>query len=422
MVAGQQFSKIFKRFSSTSFIYTFSSVVKAGVQLIVGLVIAKFITPEDYGIWGTLSLFITYSAIFQLGVINATNLELPIKLGKEDQDGAKKLIETGQSYISFCVFLVLIIGTIYLYIEGNSLEAKIYWGVVAIIFIITLTLIQDYLTATFRNPLAFNKLAKINIWHSIVNFITTAAIFYFGYFGLITKSVIVITIYVILLFIYRPFKTKFKFDLKVWMNLVKVGLPIFSLAYLQSFSLSVDRIIILKFSDLESVGIYSFAYLAFSSITMLSASIASYIYPTMTHMYAKNIDLQELYIYLKKNITKIFLLLLFIGIVASLIVPFVINSYFPNYNKSIKLMQILFFAGVFNGSVIGVNVLYSVKDWRKIIIYHLVFSVLVIICPLATIFLFYNLSTLTSVAYGVLVAHFLNFIFGYYIVYKKLTK
>jgi len=407
-------------FKKVSVIYSISSVFKAGIQMLVGLSIAKYITPEDYGIWGSLNLVITYAMVLQLGTINGVNLNLPIAIGEKNNDKAKNIIETSQSYILVCMIIILLLGGAYLMVFGDNLSSKFFWGIFAITFLIALTFYQDFLTATFRTPNSFRKFSFINIVQALVNFLTIGLIVYYSFFGLIFKSVLVIIFYVVLLHFHRPYKVTVKFNLKSWLELVKVGLPIFLLSYIQGSALSFDRILLIKYTNLKDVGIYTFAYLAFSSVTLLSSSVASYIYPTMSHMYAENGSKKQLWKYLKRNITYIFLGLFGLAIMGTIITPYVINIFFNQYSSSVPVMQILFFAGAFNGGVIGVNVLLSMKKWKYILFYHLFFASLLIICPL----IFMNLyeTKILGIACGVLVANIINFISAYSLVYLALLK
>ncbi|KEY18821.1 oligosaccharide flippase family protein [Kaistella antarctica] len=408
-----------KFLKKTSIIYSASSVFKSGVQLLVGLAIAKFITPGDFGIWSSFNLILTYTIILQLGIVNGLNLELPLAIGKGDNEKAEKLVQTTQSYIAVCIALLALAGGFYLLFFTPD-TPKFFYGAIAIVVLVTFSFYQDFITATFRTQQSFFRFSIINIVQALVNLTTIVFIIYYAYYGLLIKSIIVLAIYVALLHYYRPFPVKFFFDKKLYLKLIKTGLPIFILAYVQSVATSFDRLLILKYLDISAMGIYSFAYLGFSSITLFSGSIASYIYPTMTENFAKNNNAVQLWIYLKKNISLIFLGLLILAIIGSLLIPYVTEAFFPNYIESVPVMQILFFAGVFNGSVIGVNVLLSMKKWKLIVIYHTIFSLLLVICPF--VFMYYSDNKIMGIAYGVLIANFINLINGYILVYFATVK
>ena len=73
-------------------------------------------------------------------------------------------------------------------------------------------------------------------------------------------------------------------------------------------------------------------------------------------------------------------------------------------------MQILLIAGLFKGAVIGVNVLWSIKKWKYMIIYQLSYSLLYA----GFTYLFFILlnKTIEGIAIGVLLANVSSVILG----------
>ncbi|WP_164126616.1 oligosaccharide flippase family protein [Sphingobacterium luzhongxinii] len=409
-----------KILSKTSVVYSLSSVLKAGIQLLVGFFIARYISKEDFGIWSSLNLIITYSILIQGGVINGLNLELPIALGRRDEHFKNRLLSTSTVYIYFSLFILFVLGIIGYFLYIQSLSYKWRVGYISVTIISIFTIYQDYLTATFRTPESFKRLSKLNFIQSLVNLLTITLIIYYSYYGLVIKSLITMIIYVSLLHIYRPYKVNLRFSKDILLNLLKTGMPIFILAYIQAAAFSFDRVLLIKYFKMEDVGIYSFAYLSFTAITLLSSSLASYIYPTMTYLYAETNDEMKLWSYLKSNVFKIIMALFFLGSIGFFLLPYALEQFFPIYKSSEKCMKILLFAGVFNGSTIGVNVLLSIKKWRLIIIYHLLFSSLLIVLPY-TALRYFN-ESIENVAYAILFANIINFFIAYLLVYFGLFR
>lgn len=63
-----------------------------------------------------------------------------------------------------------------------------------------------------------------------------------------------------------------------------------------------------------------------------------------------------------KKITKILIIIQTPLSIIGIMVPILIRNYFPNYILSTHAMQILLFAGLFKGSVVAVNALWSLKN------------------------------------------------------------
>ena len=92
------------------------------------------------------------------------------------------------------------------------------------------------------------------------------------------------------------------------------------------------------------------------------------------------------------------------------IIPIAITAFFPRYFDSISTMQILLIAGLFKGSVVGVNVLWSMKSWKYMIIYQVLYSGF-LIC-FTFIGMKYAQNKIEGAASGIMIANFVNLISG----------
>ena len=395
-------------------LYSGGSIVKALAQMVVGFVVAKFVTPADFGLWSTINLALTYSLFLQSGLINGLNRELPYLFGKGEDEEALAMAGTVQTFTFGSAIVVILCGIpfmIFAPFENN----KMIYGVLAILVMIILNYYQSYLFSTFRSKDSFLQLSKIQFIHAFVNVITLLFVIYFAYYGMVVKAVLVAFIYTLLLHFYRPIKVGFLWDKKAFIRLIKVGLPIFSLAYVEAIASTADRLWIIKYATITEVGLYSFGFYALSSFAIFPSSIASYIYPKMTYNYGKTHDKLIMWHYVKKITWVLLLILIPLAVLGYFICPYLIDEFFPNYSSSASVMQILLFAGAFSGAVIGVNALWSMKSWKYMIIYQLFFSVLLVVCPYIGIRVFEN--KLEGISYGILLAHVINLISGVTLTY-----
>lgn len=399
----------------TPLVYATSSIFKAFATLLAGFFIARYISPEDLGLWSTLSLFITYSLFLQGGVINGLNLELPLAFGEGKNKRAYRYASVAQTFTLYSsVFLILVGLLMYFFFPFGSM--KVRYGVLAISLIIVVTFYQNYLLSTFRSNNAFLKLSYLQIIDAVFNIVTIILVVYFAYYGLLLKAVLVLVVFVALLHFFRPVRVNLSWDKKVFLKLLKVGLPIFALAYLEAFALTFDKIFLLKYSTLKNVGFYSFALYALTFSTLFSNALASYIYPKMTFRYGQDKNKLILWQYVKKITIILLMMQLPIFVVGYFAIPPVIKTYFPVYSESIVAMQILLFAGIMKGSVIGVNVIWSIKKWNYMIIYQVSYALVLLL----SIFIFINVydDKIVAVALGMMCANIINLIMGLFLSYK----
>ena len=410
------FSKIFSLIKEykTPILYSGGSVAKAFAQMVVGFIVAKFVSPEDFGLWNTISLALTYSLFLQAGLINGLNRELPFLFGKGEEKEAMLMAGTVQLFTLIISVLVLVVGLGYIVLNQNP-DPRFTYGILGVVLLIVLNYYQNYLFSTFRSKDSFLNLSKLQFIHAGVNLLTLVLVFYYAYYGWVLKSVLVSFIYVFFMHIKRPIKVKLLWDTKSFLKLLSVGLPIFGLAYIESIAATTDKLLLVKYTDMKQVGIYSFSFYIFSSFSILPSSIASYIYPKMTYNYSKTGDKLIIWNYVRKITLILLVTLLPIAIIGYFLCPYMVDLFFPKYHESITSMQYFLFAGVLSGAVIGVNALWSLKDWKRMIIYQLSFGFLLVVCPL--IGFFNSEDKLNGLTIGVLIAHFINLISGITITY-----
>lgn len=393
----------------TPILYSSSSIFKAMVNLVFSFIMAKFVSPADLGLWTTISLALTYSVFLQGGIINGLNRELPYNLGLGEKEKALKLASVSQIYIVSVSVFLSVIGFMSSMIYPSS-DPKLRWGIFTITIIISFTFYQTYLLSTFRSNDSFKNLSFIQYIEGFVTILTLFLVIRFSYYGLIWKNVIVIITSTILLHILRPIKVNFLWDKQIFLDLLKVGFPIFILGFTESVSYTMDKVWIIKWGSQEEVGLYSFAYYSYFVVTLFSTSIASYIYPKMTYKYGVSKDRLILWNYFKRITLYLIIILFPIVCISYILIPFLIENFFSQYILAARPMQLLLIAGFFKACVIGSNVLWSIKHWKLMIIYQVLNS-FVFITITYIMYRFYS-TTIEALATGVIISTFINFVCG----------
>ena len=393
----------------TPILYTGGSFIKSIAQLLVGFVVARYISPNDLGIWNTVTLVLAYSTLLQGGLINGLNLELPSALGKNEILRADRMAGTAFTLTVATSLATFAIGILVFFLTNHP-DEKIKYGTLAVTFLIALSYYQNYLTATFRSKSSFLRLSLLQIIEAIINLSTLVLVVYYLYFGMIFKIVLVTSVTVAMLHFYRPIKVGFIWDKKELINMLKVGFPIFVLAFSESFSSTIDKLWLVKYSDMTDVGLYSFAMYSMSLFSLFSLSVATYIYPRMTFNYGQNNDKSILRKYVKKITLILFAAQTPLAILGYFIIPIAIATFFPKYLSSSFCMQILLIAGLFKGCVVGVNVLWSIKAWKYMVMYQTTYSLLLIFFTFLGVK--YTQNKIEGAALGIMAANFLNLISG----------
>ncbi len=389
--------------------YTLSSTAKSFAQLLSGFFIAKFIIPEDLGLWNSLSLATTYAIFLQGGIINGLSRELPFHLGAEEREKAELLAGTAQTYVAFCCLFAMLCGGIFLLLYGRR-NFTFLISILAVMLVTTLSFYENYLLVTFRSKHSFGKLAKAQFWIALLMVLTVPLVYFWEYTGMLLRIVLITGFGVSLLHVIRPMRIGWMWNWEALKALMKVGLPIFALSYIESTAGTFDKVALLAVGGLQQVGYYSFAMLIWGAFAVIPASLNSYLYPRMTYSFGRDGDPLSLWRTAWKWTVAVIALMLPLSVVGYLAAPFIIPILFPKYAAAVTATQIMLFGAVFYGAAIGVNALWSMKAWKYMITYQLTGALLRVAGPLAGVKLF--ASPLVGVPCGMLAAYAINFGFG----------
>jgi O-antigen/teichoic acid export membrane protein len=405
----------------TGFVFSISSMVFTISNTIASLVTIGLLLPNEIGLWNSFIIAQPYIFIFQVGIFNGLNREIPYQIGKGNEEKAINLAKTALwickilSYTSIILMFFLIL---YLYlVKQENIDTIICISVVLILSISQFY--NNYLTVTFRSNSAFNKLSKINFYNSIINIGSLLFVYFYGFYGFMFRAIFVTLIQIVITHILRPLKIKSKFDKELTLELIKVGFPIFILGYLQGITNTFSRIIIFTFGGIVSVGLFSPALAVINIVKLIPSILSQYIYPKMTYNWGVNHDKHELWKWSRNSIMISFILSIPIVLVGWFLLPIIIKYYYPKYIKSIFSAQISIISFLFSGIYIGLNSLNTIKAFKSIL-------AITILKLGAFWFLIYYfcimINPVDGAAVGYLIADFIVSLVSFYIIYANLSK
>lgn len=396
------FSAQYHKYKTILF-YVITTISKALAQIISVFLVAKFILPEDLGLWTIANVFIVYSALLNLGIISGLNRELPFNLGKGDHNKAEAIVGTSMLYMWIVILIMIVTGSVISVFYLNALSFKTMISGLAITLLSAMSFLENFLLATYRSNSSFNKLSRIQLLQTILNLVTLALIYFYGFFGLIFKTVFVQLIYVIILYRSRPFKVKHKWNKHAFYDVLKVGFPIYILAYLQSSAATFDKVLLSRITDKVHLGYYSFGMYSFIALCLIPTAISNFVYPKLTYKYGRDNNTMALWKDFKKIMLGMFAMLMPVSIVVWIAAPYLLQTFFPAYVNGISAFRILAVAAVFMGTTVGGNVILTIKKWKYIITYQVTYAVSLVIFPF--IFSMLYKDKVTGVALGVLTAY-----------------
>lgn len=365
----------------TPLFYGGSSLATEAAQLVAGFLVIKWITPQDLGLWQSLRLAQVYAFILLAGVNNGLGRELPFYLGKGEDGFAHRLADTALFCVTVASAIVLIIGVICgIAFAGHG--GQLVWAILALAIIIALAFYQHIFTLTFRSNDSFKSLSHIQFIEAGLSLATVPMVYFFGFNGMIGRTLAVAVVKCFLLFYLCPMSMKIRVDWAALKLLLKTGLPIFGLDYVKNSCGTLDRVVLLRLGGVNEVGIYALAGVAIQTLGALPAALGTYIYPRMTYKFGQTGDGRTLWRMGFKCALMTVGYTALAGGCAWLVLPHFVPVFAPKYMAGLRAAEIVLLAQAIEAATVIVNALWSMKAWRLMVAYQVLSAILFALGPI----------------------------------------
>ena len=234
--------------------------------------------------------------------------------------------------------------------------------------------------------------------------------YFYSYDGMLWRIAVISLLGIAALHLVRPIRVGLVWDRASLARLLKTGIPIFLLYYIESSFSTFDRLLLLKAGGVEQVGYYSLALMVQQAMLVVPMSIAVYMYSRMTYDWGKDRSRGALWGRAWKSTVAAVVVMLPIAIAGYVALPWLVRTFFPRYLPGLAAAHIMLIGSLFNGSAIGVNALWSMKAWKYMTVYQLCSAALRALGPFVGLSLLSD--SLVAVALGTACACFLQFILG----------
>ncbi|MEE9379539.1 MAG: MOP flippase family protein [Candidatus Lokiarchaeia archaeon] len=395
------------RLSSISLIYSAIS------NMLMMIILARLLTPREYGIMGMVLIVIGFGNLFSdIGVSGAVI---------HYQKVSKRQLSTLYwltFIIGLIIFIILNLVSPLISIFYNEPELTFFISITAIIFLIT-PLSQQFETL-YRKELKFKSLTYIEILTSTVLVITSIIFAYYGWgvisviLGYLSKTLVkTFLIFFIGLKIWKP---SFEFKFKEINNFLSFGVYQIGERSLNYFNSNIDKILIGKFLGAVTLGYYNIAY----NLVSYPIIVINQIFTRVSFPYFSK--LQNNIKWLKKAYLNLISLVSFINfpiyISLMLISPYFIPLlYGTQWYPSIILVQILSVVFLFRCIANPIGSLLLAKGYARL---GFIWNAFVTMSFPFIILLGIIFGGSIEVAISILLSQFIFFYLFYYFLLKKI--
>lgn len=387
-------NSLFKEFSH----YSASTLIYQLSRVLVELFAAKILGPTLWGIWYLLNLTIAYRGLFNFGITNGMNREVPIHLGKNDKKKARRLEDiTFSTVVISTILAIALILMVSFSVEDKNLKNALLW----LIPLFVVTQFYYLVNSSLKANTLFHYISSKQFIFSILFPILAIPLTYLlkleGFIIAFTLALLISVMY-----IYKKSLLSYNFDLN-WLetkNLIKIGFPIMAVGIAYTFLNTADRWVIGLLLGTEELGHYSMAIIVFGGITLFPKIISQQLYPRMAYDWGKKNSKQALehWSWLQTKYTGFLVVPLLICVL--IVFPLLIKYLLPEYISGISSLQIISFGVLFMPFSAGWGNVLNIIDKQ---VYYLIVIIVAVLMNLGiNYYLVKEGYGITGVAFGTL--------------------
>lgn len=256
------------------------NIFNQGITFLVGLVLARLLTPEEYGLIGLITIFISvFNSIVDSGFSNA----LIRKNDVEDKD-------FNTAFITNLVISIILYALLYVcspaisrfFTQPQLVSLTRVMGVVVIIN--AFGLIQR--TIYIRN-VDFKTQAKISLWASVLSGVTGIAMAFYGMgvWSLVGQQISRQFLQSVLMWCYSTWYPKIQFSIQSFKELFGFGWKLLVSGLINTVWNEIYQVVIGKFYSADTLGQYTRAH-QFSTIfsSNLTGIVQRVSYPVLSQI------------------------------------------------------------------------------------------------------------------------------------------
>lgn len=313
-----------------------------GIRFVFGLILARLLSPDAYGIIGMLTVFMCVIQVFiDCGFSQAL-------IAKQDRTQIDFSTEFFFNIIvGFAAYMVLFISAPFIAAFYNMPELSTITRVIGVgVIINSLCVVQS---AQFSIKLDFKTPAKIGFYTQFFSGIIGIILAYcgFGVWALVFQQILGGTLNAILLWLFAGWFPSLVFSHSSFKYLWNYGNKILGASLIQQIYDNIYPLVIGKFFNASSLGLYSRAQ-GFASLpsTNLSGIIGNVSFPVLAKLGNDKESLVKVYRkMIKTTAFLVFPLMIGMAAVASPTIKVLLNE---QWNGCIIMLQLLCFALIWN--------------------------------------------------------------------------
>ncbi len=262
----------------------------ATVLTVFGSIIqARFVGPEEMGIFRTFSLVVGYLSFLHLGTIDGLQRQLPYLIGSGNRSRAER---AASASLAWTLLASTVCAAAFL---GLALWEALHcrWmgccGWLAHAPVVLLSLYGMGLGTTYRTSGDFARLSVTNVGQATLGVLLLPVLPWLSYYGVCLRTSLVAAFHVVLLQRFRPLRMRLRLRFRDLWSVLKIGLPLSLVGYVAtSFWLSVEGSIVLRYFGTEALGLFSVVVMFRFTTCQLVQNVNQFYMPKIAEQFGRS--------------------------------------------------------------------------------------------------------------------------------------
>jgi O-antigen/teichoic acid export membrane protein len=375
-----------------------SSIVSSVFAAIGGLLVARFLGPEETGSFRAYTIPLTYLIFLHLGTWDGLWRQIPYYVGKEMPEQIDTLASAAGA---FNLFVSVIVSCGFVCCAAYSLahhdlygvfgwlsQALFAWGI----------FYGNYLSSTYRTLHHFVTLARIQVAQSVLTFGMVFLLPFLRFYGLCARAAFPSLLAVWLYHRNRPLKVSYHFDTKALRELFKIGFPFSFWGNLYtSVWTATESAVVLSLSGVSALGLFSVGVVMRGAVNSLPEAIWQVLTPRVVTALARDGSVRSANTRITLVTVGLTGFMILLACAGSFLLDVFVPHFIPKYVAGIPVMKVCLWFSVVQAAFLPINILFATgRPWlygRSIIAGIIVFA-------LATYLLYPAIGGLLAVAIG----------------------
>lgn len=312
------------------------------LALVKGIVILKWLSPSEMGLWAALMVILDYNKWASLGSFPALAREYPRLIGGGEREAALR-IQRGTFGFSLATGVLVSLGLlIYSFFPGSTLSADALFGLRVLSVVVLLDQLFEFYIVVMRNNKQISKVSTLRFLFAVLSLVySIPGVIGWGVKGLCIAQALTFLSVNSAAFLMMSERRAPMLSRTVTGTLLKVGMPILGIGLLTTLFNTLDRVFIVTLLGTQVMGLYAVARSVMGIVQAAPVALTYVTYPHVLERYGEEKTVTSTEQYLRMAVALIsYATPLLVG-AFFIFTPFIIKEFFKEYYECIPAVKIL---------------------------------------------------------------------------------